>query len=89
MSLQRTANGEPRVPRRQQPTVATVAAQKTDYSSEWAAYYDAAQAAAGQGRGAVAATPAATAPAHDAYYQVFRQPAAYYGEEAARMVSSS
>jgi far upstream element-binding protein len=68
-------------------------AQKTDYSAEWAAYY-AAQAAAGQGGGtattvaAPAAAPVAAAaqeqPAHDAYYEVFWQYAAYYGEEAAR-----
>ena len=58
---------------RQQPTVAATAAQKTDYPS----------------RGAVASAPAAAAPAHDAYYKVFWQHATYYGEEAARMVSSS
>lgn len=66
---------------------------KADYSAEWAAYY-AAQAAAGQGGGtetasAPAAAPAAATapeqqPAHDAYYEVFWQYAAYYGEEAAR-----
>ncbi len=78
----------------QQPQQPTMAGQKTDYSAEWAAYY-AAQAAAGAGggAGAVAATastpaPAAAAseqqPAHDAYYEVFWQYAAYYGEDAAR-----
>ena len=78
----------------QQPQQSTMVGQKTDYSAEWAAYY-AAQAAAGAGGGAgsVAATastpaPAAAAgeqqPAHDAYYEVFWQYAAYYGEDAAR-----
>lgn len=72
---------------------------KSDYSAEWAAYY-AAQAAAGQGTAAATtgATATATAaapatapapaagaqPAADAYYVVFWQYAAYYGEEAAR-----
>jgi len=71
---------------------------KTDYSAEWAAYY-AAQAAAGQGGAAAPApAPAATTatapapapaapgaqPAYNAYYEVFWQYAAYYGEEAAR-----
>jgi hypothetical protein len=93
MSLQRAYGetayyGEP-MHGRQQPTVAATAAQKTDYPSDWAAYYDASQAATGQGRGAVASAPAAAAPAHDAYYNVFLQHAAYHGEEAARMVSSS
>jgi len=68
-----------------------------DYSAEWAAYY-AAQAAqqGGQAAGAASATTTAPAPApaaatsdpaqpaHDAYYEVFWQYAAYYGEEAAR-----
>jgi len=62
---------------RQQPTVAATVAQKTDYPSDWA------------GRGSVASAPAAAAPAHDAYYNVFWQHATYYSEEAARMVSSS
>lgn len=93
MSLQRAYGetayyGEP-MHGRQQPTVAATAAQKADYPSDWAAYYDASQAATGQGRGAVASAPAAAAPAHDAYYKVFWQHAAYYGEEAARMMSSS
>mmetsp|Transcript_25429 Transcript_25429/g.51314 ORF Transcript_25429/g.51314 Transcript_25429/m.51314 type:complete len:448 (+) Transcript_25429:107-1450(+) len=73
--------------------------QKTDYSAEWAAYY-AAQAAAQQGATGAATATAATATtsataaapagvagqqlAHDAYYDVFWQYAAYYGEEAAR-----
>lgn len=78
----------------QQAQQPIVAGQKTDYSAEWAAYY-AAQAAAGAGGGGgatatAAPTPAPAAaagdqqPAHDAYYEVFWQYAAYYGEEAAR-----
>ncbi|KAL7435419.1 hypothetical protein ACHAXM_004639 [Skeletonema potamos] len=65
------------------------AAGQKDYSAEWAAYY-AAQAAqqGGQAAGAASVTAAATSdpaqPAHDAYYEVFWQYAAYYGEEAAR-----
>mmetsp|Transcript_41834 Transcript_41834/g.75352 ORF Transcript_41834/g.75352 Transcript_41834/m.75352 type:complete len:253 (+) Transcript_41834:487-1245(+) len=78
---------------------AAAAGGKTDYSAEWAAYYAAQAAASGQGGTAAAApAPAAAAvaapaaapaaaeqqPAHDAYYVVFWQYAAYYGEEAAR-----
>ena len=65
------------------------AAGQKDYSAEWAAYY-AAQAAQQGGQATTAApAPAAAAsdsaqPAHDAYYDVFWQYAAFYGEEAAR-----
>lgn len=73
--------------------------------AEWAAYYAAQAAAGQGGGGAATATttsaytaaaaapaPAAATgqqPAHDAYYEVFWQYAAYYGEDAARTVSCS
>jgi hypothetical protein len=78
----------------QQTAVYGQQAQKTDYSAEWAAYYAAQAAAQGTVATAIAPTPAAATttatvatgdtPAYDAYYEVFWQYAAYYGEEAAR-----